>query len=89
MHEMTLLKDVVQKIMQVAEINEAVAVTEVRLQLGALAHISADHLREHFEHAVAGSLIEGASLIIEEQTDPEHPEAQEIVLRDVQVAVAS
>jgi len=88
MHEMTLLRDVVQKIHQVARVNRAERVTKVTLKLGALAHISADHLREHFEEAVAGSMIEDAELVIIEPGDPEDPNAQEIILQDVEVAVS-
>ena len=87
MHEMSLLKDVIAKIQRVALEHDAQKVTGVTLELGALAHISADHLREHFEEAVRGTMIEAADLTIHELGDSNHPHAQEIVLRDIQVAV--
>jgi hydrogenase nickel incorporation protein HypA/HybF len=87
MHEIGLLRDVIEKIQQVALENNAEQVTKVTLELGALAHISADHLREHFEEWVRGTMIEPAELIIHELTDSQHPHAQEIILRDIEVAV--
>lgn len=86
MHEMTLLRDIFQKIDQVATANQATRVVGVRLELGAMAHISPDHLREHFEEAAAGTMVEGAKLQIDENPDPNDPNAQEIILRDLEVA---
>ena len=51
-----------------------------KLRLGALAHISAAHLREHFEQATSGTSLQGLRLHIEEQPDIHHPEAQDIIL---------
>lgn len=86
MHEMTLLRDIFRKIDEVAKANDAERVVAVTLELGCLAHISADHLREHFEHESVGQVCEGARLMINETKDPNHPHAQEIILRDLEIA---
>jgi hydrogenase nickel incorporation protein HypA/HybF len=86
MHELTLLADIMRKIERVADDEQATQVTAVHLQLGALAHISPDHLREHFEQAARGTRAEGASLEIEEIPDIEHEHAQDIFLTAVEVS---
>ncbi|MDJ0836181.1 MAG: hydrogenase maturation nickel metallochaperone HypA [Acidobacteriota bacterium] len=85
MHEMTLLRDIFRKIGEVAETNGAERVVAVTLELGAMAHISADHLREHFTHESVGGVAEGARLTIIENPDPNDPNAQEIILRDIEI----
>ena len=57
----------------------------VAVWIGALAHISASHFREHFEDGSRGSLAQGARLDIEVSDDPEHPQAQDILLRSIEV----
>lgn len=79
MHERSLIRNLVEKIHQMAA-SQGGRLVEVRLRLGALAHISPDHLREHFEHETAGTALEGLRLAIEEQPDIHHPEAQDIIL---------
>jgi len=86
MHELSLLKDVISKIESVAQESGADRVVGVRLKLGALAHISPSHLREHFEHASVGTVAEGARLDIDLLEDRQDPRAQQIVLDSVEVA---
>lgn len=83
MHEQSLIKDLVGKITLLAA-RENGPVVSARLRLGALAHISPDHLREHFEHELTGTELEGLQLEIEQLTDINHPEAQEIVLESLE-----
>lgn len=83
MHEQSLIKDLVGKIALLAAREEG-PVVSAKLRLGALAHISPDHLREHFEHELTGTDLEGLQLEIEQLTDLEHPEAQEIVLESLE-----
>ena len=87
MHELSLIQDLLQKIEQVAEEHQATKVTGVAVRLGALTHLSADHFREHFEEAAVGSLMEGATLEIEVDTDTEDPNAQDILLMSVDAEV--
>jgi len=86
MHEFSLLKDLLQKIKSVAQENGSDQVVGVRVKLGALAHISPSHLREHFDQAVVGTVAEGARLDIEELQDQRDPHAQEIILDSVEIA---
>lgn len=79
MHEHSLINNLLDKIHRLAA-GERGRLIAVRLRLGTLAHISADHLREHFEQATAGTRLQGVALHIEEQPDIHHPEAQDIVL---------
>ncbi len=86
MHEFSLLKDLLNKIRTIAEDNNSDKVVGVNVKLGALAHISPDHFREHFEQAVKGTIAEGAKLEVESLTDMSDPHAQEIILDSVEVA---
>ncbi|RKX26328.1 MAG: hydrogenase maturation nickel metallochaperone HypA [Candidatus Zixiibacteriota bacterium] len=86
MHEFSLLHDLLEKIEVVAEENGSDQVIGVKVRLGALAHISPSHLREHFDHAVVGTVAEGARLDIEELKDEHDPHAQEIILDSIEVA---
>jgi hydrogenase nickel incorporation protein HypA/HybF len=83
MHEMSLLADLMDKIKTLAHDHEAEEITEVTVRLGALSHISADHFREHFEHAARGTLAEEAKLTVVEDGDMNAPHAQDIMLESV------
>ncbi|OOC09583.1 hydrogenase maturation nickel metallochaperone HypA [Thioalkalivibrio halophilus] len=85
MHEHSLMADLLRKIEQVAADNNAERVTRVRVWLGALSHITPEHFREHFEDSTRGTLAEGAELEVEASDDDTHPEAQQILLRNLDV----
>ena len=89
MHEMSLMADLFRKIETIAKDENAKRVTCVRVKLGALAHITPDHFREHFEQAAAGTVAEGAALEVEALTDESAPNAQDILLDSVDVDEAS
>lgn len=86
MHEMSLLRDLLKKIDEIARTEGAARVVGVKVWLGAFSHISADHFREHFEEATVGHVAEGARLEVTESDDESDPNAQEIVLESVEVA---
>ncbi|WP_018950896.1 MULTISPECIES: hydrogenase maturation nickel metallochaperone HypA [unclassified Thioalkalivibrio] len=86
MHEFSLMADLMRKIEQVAVDNNAERVTRVRVWLGALSHITPEHFREHFEDGTRGTVAEGAELEVETSDDETHPEAQQILLRSLDVA---
>lgn len=86
MHEHSLMADLLRKIEQVATDNNAERVTRVRVWLGALSHITPEHFREHFEDGTRGTVAEGAELEVETSDDATHPEAQRILLRNLDVA---
>lgn len=85
MHEMSLMKDLMGKILTVAKENDADRVVSVSVWLGALSHMSADHFREHYEEAAKGTIAEGAELKTELSEDVDDPNAQEILLKDIEV----
>ncbi|WP_019588958.1 MULTISPECIES: hydrogenase maturation nickel metallochaperone HypA [unclassified Thioalkalivibrio] len=85
MHEHSLMADLLRKIEQVAADNNAERVTRVRVWLGALSHITPEHFREHFEDGTRGTGAEGAELEVETSDDDTHPEAQQILLRNLDV----
>ena len=85
MHEFSLIADLLRKIEAVSQENDNAKVLRVKVKLGALSHISPDHFREHFEHGVKNTLIEGAKLDIEALKDINDPCAQEIILDSVEV----
>lgn len=85
MHEMSLIRDLLRKINTIAAEQEARRVVGVGVRIGALAHISADHFRDHFVDGVRGSIAEGARLDVEMNEDQADPQAQSIVLTRVDV----
>ena len=82
MHELSLMKSLMSKIQSIAAEQGARRVVRVRLKLGAMGHISPDHLRGHFVEAARGTSAEGAELDIQELHDPL---AQEILLDSIEV----
>ena len=66
MHEFSLINDLMKKIQDLANDQNSDQVLKVKVWLGALSHISADHFREHFIEASNGSIAEGTLLAFEE-----------------------
>lgn len=85
MHEMSLLSDLLAKIENLARQNGAQRVVAVRVWLGALSHISAGHFREHFEAGSRGTVADGAALEVEISEDLDDPNAQDILLKSIDV----
>jgi len=85
MHEMSLMRDLLRKIETLAAEQNALRVTAVGVRIGALAHISAEHFREHFIDGTRGSIAAGARLDIEMNTDTSDPHAQDILLTQIEV----
>lgn len=85
MHEASLMRDLMIRIEVLAKAEGARRVTSVGVWLGALAHMSADHFREHFAQSAPGTLAEGATLDITLSDDIHDPRAQELVLQSIEV----
>ena len=85
MHEFSLLRDLLAKVEAIARENNSDRVLGVKVKLGALAHISPEHFREHFDHAIIGTVVEGARLEIEVLTDTADPRAQDVILDSVEL----
>ncbi len=82
-HEMSLFRDLMEKLNQVALENPGKRITKVKVVLGALSHLSESHFQFHFDELSRGTPIEGAMVDIEEDTDKEAPHAQSVVLTSV------
>ncbi len=88
MHEMSLMRDLMSKVLDVSKTERAKRVVSVNVWLGALSHLSAEHFREHFEEESRGTLAEGARLIIEASDDSNDPNAQRILFRGLEIEEA-
>lgn len=89
MHEPSLMADLMRKLAEVARTHHARRIITIRVQLGALSHISPEHFQDHFELAVRGSAAEGCQLDIEVLADPRDPRAQDLVLLSVDLEPAT
>lgn len=87
MHEASLMNSLMNKIFSIAEQEGGRKVSEVSVWLGALSHMSADHFRQHYDQAAAGTIASHAELDIEISDDIRHPDAQHVVLKSIEVAV--
>jgi hydrogenase nickel incorporation protein HypA/HybF len=70
MHETSLIPDLIEKITTLAAGNTARRVVAVDVTVGALTGMDADHLREHFDEAAAGTIAEGAEVRCRVSDDP-------------------
>ena len=87
MHESSLMNGMLRQIETAARANSANSVAAVQLYIGALAGISPEHLREHFDSAKVGTLAEGAELRIRVSDDPCSPHARDILLESIEVSL--
>ena len=85
MHERALMRDLVERIVAVAEAERAGRVTRVSVRLGALSHFTPEHFREHFEDAARGTCAEGAAVHAALDADLHAPRARRVVLESVEV----
>jgi len=79
------MNDLMNKINSISKLQNNKKIVCVKIKLGALSHISAEHFREHFVISSKGSSAENAQLDIEEMINPDDPNAQEIILESVEV----
>jgi len=86
MHERSLVNDLVHRVEAVATGAGVDSVLSVRVRLGALAHLSPEHLAGHFHTAAAGTLAEGADLVVEQDDDIGAIDAMDLRLISVDVA---
>ncbi len=85
MHEASLMRALMRRIDEVAAAAGARRVTVVRVRLGALAHMSPEHFREHWDGAARGSIAQDAELEIEVSDDLDDPAAQDLTLLSLDV----
>jgi hydrogenase nickel incorporation protein HypA/HybF len=85
MHETSLMKSLMRQIDTAAASEGAHRVVGVSVWVGALTNMSAEHFIEHFEHAAAGTIAEGARMEVTVSEDPQHRDALNVVLKGVEV----
>ena len=85
MHEASLMTDLMRQIREIAAAEQATRVVGIKVWCGALSHMSRAHFAEHFAHAAAGTLAEGAALDVTISDDLTDLRAQDIVLESVDV----
>jgi hydrogenase nickel incorporation protein HypA/HybF len=88
MHEHALIRDVMARIGEVARAEGATRVTAVRVRIGALAHVTPEHFREHFEDAARGTVAEGATVHAEVVGEATSATARDVVVETVEVELA-
>lgn len=85
MHETSLMKNLMGRIHVAAAAEGARRIVGVSVWLGALTDMSAEHFIEHFEHAAAGTMAEGALVEITVSEDAQHADAQSVMLQGIEV----
>lgn len=89
MHELSLIADLMRKVLSIAHEQNALKVTSVKVQLGSLSHISSSHFRDHFANASKSTIAEMAELDIEILNDLNSPDAQSIILKSIDVETSN
>jgi hydrogenase nickel incorporation protein HypA/HybF len=85
MHEAGLVRSLVGKADAVVAAEGAERASSVTVRVGAMSHISPDHLRDYFVQEAKGTKVEGADLQIETDNDLTAPEAMDLVLVSVEL----
>lgn len=85
MHEIGIFKDLIRKIAMISQQNAGKRILKMKIQLGALSHLSAPHFQHHFDEFSAGTAAENAEIEIIVDTDEHHPRAQDVVLLSVDI----
>lgn len=85
MHEYSLMNKLFNKILALADEQQATRVTKVSVKLGALSHMSPSHFKEHFDMAAQGTIAENAIIDAEESQDISDPDAQVVVLKSIDI----
>ena len=85
MHELSVVASLCSQAEAAARADGAERITAISVRLGALSHLSPDHLREHLVEAARGSMLEGARLDVAVGTDAADPHAQDIELLSLEV----
>ncbi|MFW7379544.1 MAG: hydrogenase/urease maturation nickel metallochaperone HypA [Oligoflexus sp.] len=85
MHEYTMIHQLMSNIASIAEGEGAKKVRCLKLKLGAMLEISAEHFQEHFNQVAKGSIAEDALLILDRSEDPYEPDAQAILIEMMEI----
>jgi hydrogenase nickel incorporation protein HypA/HybF len=87
MHELALINNLLAKIDTVVKSHGGKRAVAVEVWLGALSHLSKDRFADYFEQFSRGTTAEGAWLDIELSDDMDDPNAQQVLLKNIEVEV--
>jgi hydrogenase nickel incorporation protein HypA/HybF len=85
MHEAGLVKDLIRKVDEMVVSQGGKRAKTVKVKIGALSHLSGEHLRGHFEVAAQQTHAAGANLEWEMLEDLSDPYAQDIILESLEI----
>jgi hydrogenase nickel incorporation protein HypA/HybF len=88
-HDQALMRDLMGRIVELAEDEGATGVTRITVRLGALSHFTPEHFLQHFEDAARGTLAEGAAVDATLDGDTTGLNAQGVVLESVELELDS
>jgi hydrogenase nickel incorporation protein HypA/HybF len=80
MHESRLVTDILSTVESVAEANNADHVEVIRIEIGALSHVTSDGFSGHFDLVSRGTVADGARLDITKSEDVDAPDALDVRL---------
>ncbi len=80
MHESRLVTDILTEIDRVAAANGVDHVSEIRIEIGALSHVTPDGLARHLSMMSTGTVADGAELAITKSIHNDAPDALEVRL---------
>ena len=80
MHESRLVTDILSTVESVAEANNADQVEVIRIEIGALSHVTPDGFSGHFDLVSRGTVADGARLDITKSEDLDAPDALDVRL---------
>lgn len=89
MHETGLIRQLIQAALAAARAGGGGEVQAVGVKVGALTGLSGEHLREHWQEAVPGTGLEGATLQLTCSDDPLDPDAAGVLLEWVELTGAA
>jgi len=88
MHELSLINNLLGKIDSVVKSNGGKRAVAVEVWLGALSHLSKDRFADYFEQFSSGTTAAGAWLNIELSEDLNDPNAQQVLMKSIEVEIA-
>jgi hydrogenase nickel incorporation protein HypA/HybF len=78
-----VITDLLREIENMASINNAIEVINVKIKLGALTDLMPDDFKDQFTEAAGGTIADGANVEVELSDGIDDPDAQTAVLEDV------
>ena len=84
MHELSLMRDLMAKIQNLAAAHNAIRVTKIKVKLGPLSHMTSEHFKEHYDQVAIGTIAENAAIEIGEYNES-GPYSQDVFLEGIEI----